>query len=88
MNGVTLNLIPNGQAVVSTPLVTLIKRQNAFQMLIYCKNGSVVEHEPFPLTLEGMVAAISLSAEICAGKFYLNRIVKDNSLSNANLIEE
>lgn len=81
-----LNKLPNGTAAVDTPLVKVIKRVDRFQVYIYCKDSSIIEHEPFPLTLEGLVAAISLSAEICAGKFYLNRIIKDNSISTTTLI--
>ena len=66
--------IKNGSAIVSTPLVTVIKYEIGFCMLITCKDGSVIEHEPFPCNLEGMVAAISLCAEINAGKFFLKSV--------------
>lgn len=61
--------------IVNTPLVKVIQEESCFRMVITCKDGSVVEHEPFQPNLEGMVAAISLSAEICAGKFYLSKVV-------------
>jgi hypothetical protein len=60
--------------IVNTPMVQVIKTKLGYEMLITCKDGSIIEHEPFPDKLEGMVAAISLSAEICAGKFFLSRV--------------
>lgn len=81
-----LNKISNNAAVVDTPLVKIIKRKEYFQMLIMCKDNSVIEHEPFPLTLEGLVAAISLSAEICAGKFFLNKVVVDKSTQDIKML--
>ena len=61
--------------IVNTPLVKVFRSQKGIEMHIRCKDGSVIAHEPFQDSLEGMVAAISLSAEICAGKFYLNSVV-------------
>jgi len=81
-----LNKISNNAAVVDTPLVKVIKRKGYFQMLIMCKDNSVIEHEPFPPTLEGLVAAISLSAEICAGKFFLKCIVLDKSNQDIKML--
>lgn len=81
-----LKNIPLNTAVVETPLIKIIRKALLFQVFLFCKDGSVIEHEPFPLTLEGLVAALSLSAEVCAGKFYLNRIIKDNSVSTTTLI--
>lgn len=61
--------------LVNTPLVRVFKSAKGYEMHIVCKDGSVIEHEPFPNDLQGMVAAISLSAEICAGKFYLSKVL-------------
>jgi hypothetical protein len=62
--------------IVNTPLVKVFKSSNGYEMHITAKNGAIIEHEPFPSTLEGMVAAISLSAEICAGKFFLKSVLQ------------
>lgn len=62
--------------IINTPMVKVIQSAIGYEMQITCKDGTVVEHEPFPNNLEGMVAAISLSAEICAGKFYLRGVFK------------
>ena len=62
--------------IVNTPLVKVFKSNRGHEMHIATKDGTIIEHEPFPSTLEGLVAAISLSAEICAGKFYLSKVFK------------
>lgn len=75
--------IPVGTAVVNTPLVVVKKGEHCFHMFITCKDGSLVEHEPFSGDLKGMVSAINLSAEICAGKFFLNSVISDASKNTA-----
>lgn len=61
--------------VVLTPIVQVYKTDTHYEMTIVCKDGSVIEHEPFKGDLEGLVSALSLSAEICAGKFYLSKVI-------------
>lgn len=62
------------ETIVNTPLVKVFKTEKGYEMFITCKDGSVIEHEPFKNDLEGLVTALSLCAEICAGKFYLKGI--------------
>jgi hypothetical protein len=69
--------------VLDTPLVQIHDIGTCYEMMIRTKNGSIIEHEPFPHNLEGMVAAISLSAEICAGKFYLSKVISVPEKLNA-----
>lgn len=75
-----------GTVIVNTPLVRVEKSKQGWSMFITCQDGSVIEHQPFPPSLEGMVGAISLSAEICAGKFYLKSVastpMKTNLIDN------
>jgi len=73
--------------VVNTPLVKVIDTGKEYQMLIYAKDTSVIEHEPFKRSLEGLVAAISLSAEICAGKFYLRGISKISMIDGVKRLD-
>lgn len=68
------NSMPLGTVIVNTPLVRVEKTKDGFSMFLNAADGSVIEHQPFPPNLEGMVAAISLSAEICAGKFYIKKV--------------
>lgn len=60
--------------VVLTPMVQVYKTHLHYEMTIVCRDGSIVEHEPFKNDLEGLVSALSLCAEICAGKFYLKSV--------------
>lgn len=62
--------------IVNTQAVKVFQSARGYEMIITCKDGTLIQHEPFPGTLEGMVSAISLSAEICAGKFFLNSVFK------------
>lgn len=71
--------------IVNTELVKVIDNGASYQMHILCKSGQIVEHEPFSRDLEGLVAAISLSAEICAGKFYLSRVLTNDAKKPAQL---
>lgn len=76
-----------GTVVVNTPLVCVKKGSVGFHMYITCKDGSIIEHEPFSNDLQGMVAAISLAAEICAGKFYLNKVVRMTATNDKPALE-
>lgn len=81
-----IQAIKMGTAIVSTPLVIVKKSKEGWSMQITCKDGSFVEHEPFPPSLEGMVAAMSLAAEICAGKFFLKGVISTPP-EKSNLIQ-
>ena len=61
--------------ILDTPLVQIHQTKIGYQMRITSMNGTIIEHAPFPPNLEGMVAAISLAAEIRAGKFCLSHVV-------------
>jgi hypothetical protein len=61
--------------VLQTPMVKIfLDSTTTYYMEITCTDGSIIEHEPFK-GLEGLVAALSLSAEICAGKFMLKKLL-------------
>ncbi len=62
---------PNQTLIVNTPLTKVFQSARGYELHITCKSGAIIEHEPFKGDLEGMVTAISLCAEINAGKFYL-----------------
>lgn len=61
--------------ILNTPMVQILEMPSSYEMQITAKDGSVIKHEPFPKSLEGLVTAISLSAEILAGKFFLNSVL-------------
>lgn len=74
------------QLIVDTPLVKVVYESKGVAMYITCADGSIVEHNQFQPSLEGIVAAISLSAEICAGKFFLKTVVKTPVKDEAKMI--
>ena len=67
--------------VANTPFVQVYYTNTGYEVHIKCKDGSVVEHEPFKGDLEGLVAALHLAQEVNAGKFYVTKI-----LHNAEVI--
>jgi hypothetical protein len=73
-NGPKMNWKIN-QKIVDTPLVTVVFEARGVAVYLVTKDGSVVEHEPFPGSVEGIVNAIHLAAEVMAGKFYLAKVV-------------
>jgi hypothetical protein len=62
--------------VINTPLVNVYLTAKGYEMHLTAKSGQIIEHEPFKGDLEGLVSALSLAAEINAGKFYLSRMLQ------------
>lgn len=73
------------QLMLNTPFVKIFETSDSFEVEINCKDGSVIGHEPFPNTLQGRVNALQLATEICAGKFYLAKVL--SVPQQTNLIE-
>lgn len=65
-----------GKKILDTPLVRIFQ-SSEYRVFITMKSGTVVEHEPFPNNLMGLVAALTLATEVCAGKFFLKEVVGD-----------
>jgi hypothetical protein len=61
------------KAILQHELVKVFKTSNGYEMHICMQNGQWVEHEPFPGDQRGLVAAVSLAAEVLAGKFWLRK---------------
>ena len=61
--------------VLDTELVKINDTGDEYQVLIAMSQGGVIEHEPFPHNLQGLVAALQLATEICAGKFFPRRVL-------------
>lgn len=72
--------------ILNTPFVKIIKTSLHLEVTITCRDGSIIEHEPFPDNAEGLVNALSIATEICAGKFYLKRVVQTPDLSPSKAI--
>lgn len=65
--------------ILNTDIVQILDNGVEYQVLIRMSKGGVIEHEPFPRTIEGLVSALQISTEVCAGKFFLKQVyeVKD-----------
>lgn len=66
---------PQSKFVVSTEMIKVIDNGSNYIAHIRMSKGGWVEHEPFPHNLQGLVAALDLSTQVCAGKFFLKSIV-------------
>jgi hypothetical protein len=66
------------KVVLNTELVVINELEHEYQILIRMSQGGTLEHEPFPKSLEGLVTALQLATEICAGKFFPRRVVDIN----------
>lgn len=61
----------NNKLILDTKFVLIIQTQENYRVFIAMSEGDFVEHNPFNLDLQGLVNALQLSTECCAGKFYL-----------------
>lgn len=61
----------NAPASYSSPLCTLTLTPQGYALAVQCESGQTVALKPFKADQSGLVAAISLIAEIEAGKFWL-----------------
>ena len=50
------------------------------RVFIAMSNGGWIEHNSFENNLQGLVAALDLATQVCAGKFYPKGIVSDSEL--------
>lgn len=56
--------------ILDTELVQIVQEGGEYRMFIKMSRGGTLEHEPFPQDLRGLVAALQLATEVCAGKFF------------------
>mgnify|MGYP000903260596 CR=1 FL=1 len=61
----------NNKLIVDTKFVLVIQTKENYRVFLAMSDGDFAEHNPFALDLQGLVAAMQLSTECCAGKFYL-----------------
>ena len=78
---------PQSKFVVSTDLIKVI--DNGVELVIHIKlsQGGWLEHEPMPRTLEGLVSALMLSADVNAGKFFPRRYIPTSSPEVRKLVD-
>jgi hypothetical protein len=65
------------KVILNTELVKINDLGTEYQVLITMSQGGVLEHEPFPKSLQGLVSAMQLATEICAGKFFPRGVVQE-----------
>jgi hypothetical protein len=58
------------RVVLDTEQVKINEMVSEYQVLIKIRTGGVLEHEPFPKDLQGLVSAMQLATECLAGKFF------------------
>ncbi len=56
--------------ILNTELVKIEQSQNGYHTLIKMQDGGWLEHATFPNELKGLVNALDLATNACAGKFY------------------
>lgn len=67
--------------IVQTDHIQIEDHGDQYKVFLPLQTGGVVEHEPFPRNPQGLVAALLLAADVCAGKFYLKRIVVEKGIA-------
>lgn len=68
--------------VVNTPFIQIEMTEKGYVPHITCKDGSIIEHETFPKDPQGLVNAMILASEVCAGKFYLSKVISVPEVKN------
>lgn len=57
--------------VVDTEIIKVFLTEEGYIAHIRAQDGSVLEHQPFPGNVQGLVNALDLATQVCAGKFFL-----------------
>lgn len=68
-----------GELILNTDLVKIYFYGAEYKLFIKMSQGGTIEHEPFLGNLTGLVSALQLATEICAGKFFPRRVVETES---------
>lgn len=63
------------KVILTHEMVRIVQTDAAYELHLCMQTGQWVEHEPFPGDQRGLVVAVSLAAEILAGKFWLRRLI-------------
>ena len=69
----------DGKLVVDADLVKVFFTGAEHRVFIKMSKGDMIEHEPFPPNLEGLIASMQLATEVCAGKFFPRCVVETTS---------
>jgi len=64
--------------ILDTDIVKIEQSQEGYHTLIKMQDGGWLEHATFPNELKGLVNALDLATNACAGKFYPKRTWMEN----------
>jgi hypothetical protein len=58
------------------------------RVFIALSDGGWIEHQEFDNNLQGLVAALDLATQCCAGKFYPKKVVTREEVTGVGLLTE
>lgn len=70
-----MSFTKNSGTILNTPLVQIFEENDEYKVLIKMSGGGILEHEPFPKNLQGLIGALQMATECLAGKFYPKRVL-------------
>lgn len=66
--------------VLNTQMCKINLTESGYQVLVKMSRGGWIEMETLPGNLEGLVTALQLSTEVCAGKFFPRKVLEENKV--------
>ena len=64
--------------ILDTELCRIVQDKAEIKVFVKITEGGWVEHHPFTPDARGLVGALTVATDICAGKFWLQKLVKDS----------
>lgn len=61
--------------------------QKFLQVFIALSKGGWIEHQEFENNLQGLVSALDLATQCCAGKFYPKQVVSEDNMERKTITE-
>lgn len=68
-----------GELILNTEIVQIYLKNEEYCIYIRMSRGGTIEHEPMPGNVQGLVNALQLATEVCAGKFFPRGVVETGS---------
>lgn len=69
------------KTILDTEIIKVFLTNEGYVPIIKMEGDNWLEHMPFPANLQGLVNAMQLATECCAGKFYPKRIYKKSDVA-------
>jgi len=67
----------NAKLILDTDVCRIYLKGGEHKVLIAMSDGGWLEHQPFPGDLKGLIAALDLSMNVIAGKFWVKKVHKN-----------